>query len=100
MERLWKPSKEVSTQNLKTLYCFIEKHRAICEAHSVDFYLKDNWSKCLPQSWREEVLSMQNNSWLDISFDTLGDREGSDTEGINVRKRKKEKLLQSGNGFV
>ncbi len=65
MERFWKPSKSECVQKIRTLYAFIEKYRAICDAHSVDFYLQDNWTKCLPQNWREEIITMHDESWLD-----------------------------------
>ena len=58
MKKVWMPSTDETLEKLKQLYSFIGRYRAICEAHSVDFYLHDNWSNCLPQSWRDEIVNM------------------------------------------
>ncbi|XP_064398049.1 probable methyltransferase-like protein 25 isoform X3 [Halichondria panicea] len=58
MMKMWMPSADETLKKLKQLYSFIGRYRSICEAHSVDFYLHDNWSNCLPQSWRDEIVSI------------------------------------------
>ncbi len=55
---MWMPSADETLKKLKQLYSFIGRYTSICEAHSVDFYLHDNWSNCLPQSWRDEIVSI------------------------------------------
>ena len=44
---------------LRELYAFINTHRAICDAHSVDYYLKNHWNTHMPEPWRTEVLTME-----------------------------------------
>ena len=57
---MWQPTREEVVQRLELLYKFVDKYRNICDAHSVDFYLHDNWNRCLPQKWKEEILAIKN----------------------------------------
>ena len=56
------------------MYQFVDKYRSICDAHSVDFYLHDNWNRCLPQKWKEEILTMKDEKWfIDPPGETAND---------------------------
>ena len=61
---MWQPTKEELVHRLEELYEFVDKYRSICDAHSVDFYLNDNWNHCLPQKWREEILAIKDEKWF------------------------------------
>lgn len=34
------------------LYRFLDAHRALFEAHSVDFFTEDHWNTAVPEEWR------------------------------------------------
>ena len=61
---LWLPTKEEVHQRLEQLYIFSNSHRIMCEAHSVDFYLHDNWTKCLPPRFQDEILMIEDDTWF------------------------------------
>jgi hypothetical protein len=42
---------------LLELYKFLEQHRALLDAHSVDFFLRDHWMYVIPPEWRSVVSS-------------------------------------------
>ena len=57
MDNFWSPCMEEVQVRLRELYAFINAHRAICNAHSVDYYLKNHWDTHIPESWKAEILS-------------------------------------------
>ncbi len=42
---------DIKKQTLK-LYEFLDAHRALFSAHSVDFFLSDHWQRVIPADWR------------------------------------------------
>lgn len=49
------PSLRETQEWVESLYCFLDDHRSLCEAHTVDFFTLSHWEKVVPERWREEV---------------------------------------------
>ena len=48
---------QVETDRLLALYDFAQKHREICNAHTVDFFTECSWDRLIPEGWKSELLS-------------------------------------------
>ena len=43
---------EALSERVLELYGFLQRHRALLDAHSVDFFLCDHWQRVIPSEWR------------------------------------------------
>lgn len=59
-------SQELEGRVLK-LYEFLEKHRALFSAHSVDFFVCDHWHAVVPAEWRNLVSPLPDEAFLSPS---------------------------------
>lgn len=55
---------DTSPDRLLALHCFICKYRELCEAHTVDFFTDDHWGRVIPESWTQDLFSVDTNDAL------------------------------------
>lgn len=72
---------ETVTARVQELYRFLEQHRALFDAHSVDFFLCDHWLNVIPPEWRS-VVSQSHQLPADEDF--LNPRNHSNAGTLNL----------------
>ena len=63
MEELCLPVEEIQAWT-RDLYLFLNNHRDITSAHSVDFFTCNHWENIIKSSWREDLLTMSCDEQL------------------------------------
>ena len=69
------PTLQETKEWVESLYEFIVTHRALCEAHTVDFFTQSHWESVICEGWRVEV-EREGVSVEDIINPTAGAKEG------------------------
>ena len=69
------PSLRETQKWVESLYHFLDDHRSLCEAHTVDFFTLRHWEKVVPEGWREEV-EREGLSVEEVVNPTAGGEDG------------------------
>ena len=44
------------------MYDFILQYKLICDAHTVDFFSENHWDHIIPEEWKVELVSINDDA--------------------------------------